>query len=156
VNPSYEVGDLMIIDDHINLFPTNPLIGRNMDELGPRFPDMSEPYSKLFIAKAKQAAEKLKINVRTGVYAGLSGPTYETRAEYAMVQKLGADAVGMSTVPEVIAARHMGLSCFGISVITDLGVAGKIAKVTHEEVQHVAAAAEKKMTALLTAVISSL
>lgn len=156
VNPSYEVGDLMIIDDHINLFPTNPLIGKNLDELGPRFPDMSEPYSKELIAKAKQAAEKLNINVRTGVYAGLSGPTYETRAEYAMVQKIGADAVGMSTVPEVIAARHMGLACFGISVITDLGVAGKIAKVTHEEVQHVAAAAEKKMTALLTAVISSL
>jgi purine-nucleoside phosphorylase len=149
VNPDFEIGDLMIINDHINHFPSNPLIGPNLKELGPRFPDMSEAYNKKHIAAAKKIAAKNSIKVQEGVYLGLSGPTFETPAEYRMVRTLGADAVGMSTVPEVIVARHMDLPCFAISIITDLGVPGKIVEVTHEEVQEVASHAEKKMTAII-------
>jgi len=148
-NPDFEIGDLMIINDHINFFPSNPLIGKNIAELGPRFPDMSEAYSKELIAKAKQMAAINKIKVQEGVYLGLSGPTFETPAEYRMIRTLGADAVGMSTVPEVIVARHMNIPCFAISIITDLGVPGKIVEVTHEEVQQVAAQSEKRMTLLM-------
>ncbi|MBC7412514.1 MAG: purine-nucleoside phosphorylase [Bacteroidia bacterium] len=148
VNPSFEIGDLMILNDHINLFPAHPLTGPNIEELGPRFPDMSDAYNTHLISKAKGIAHKLGFKVQEGVYAGLSGPTFETPAEYKYVSKIGADAVGMSTVPEVIAARHMGIDCFCISIITDLGVEGKIVQVTHEEVQHVAQIAEKKMTQL--------
>jgi purine-nucleoside phosphorylase len=153
VNPSFKVGDLMIIRDHINLFPGNPLIGKNLEELGPRFPDMSEAYDHSLIEKAKTAAAKLLIAVQQGVYCGLSGPTFETPAEYKYIRQIGGDAVGMSTVPEVIAARHMGIPCFGISVITDLGVEGHIVKVTHEEVQEAAQQAEKKMTLLMKELI---
>jgi purine-nucleoside phosphorylase len=149
VNPDFEIGDLMIINDHINHFPSNPLIGKNIAELGPRFPDMSEAYDPEMIGKAKKVAHALGIPVQEGVYLGLSGPTFETPAEYKYMRVLGADTVGMSTVPEVIVARHMGISCFAISIITDLGVPGKIVKITHEEVQHVAALAEKKMTMIL-------
>jgi purine-nucleoside phosphorylase len=149
VNAKFEIGDLMIINDHINFFPSNPLIGKNFPEFGPRFPDMSEAYSKDLISKAKKVASANNIKVQEGVYLGLSGPTFETPAEYRMVKILGADAVGMSTVPEVITARHMGIPCFAISIITDLGVEGKIVEVTHEEVQHVAALAEKKMTLIM-------
>ena len=149
VNPSFKIGDIMIITDHINLFPTNPLIGPNIDELGTRFPDMSDSYEKSLIQKAENVAEDLKINIVKGVYAGLSGPTLETPAEYAYIRKIGADAVGMSTVPEVIAARHMNIPCFGISVITDLGVPGKIVKVTHEDVQNVASKSEILLTKLI-------
>jgi purine-nucleoside phosphorylase len=149
VNPNFEIGDLMIINDHINLFPSNPLIGKNMAELGPRFPDMSDAYNKDLIDKAKQVAAANNIKVQEGVYAGLTGPTFETPAEYKYVFNVGADAVGMSTVPEVIVARHMGIPCFAMSIITDLGVPGKIVQVTHEEVQHVAAQAEKKMTLIM-------
>jgi purine-nucleoside phosphorylase len=149
VNPKFEIGDLMIINDHINFFPSNPLIGKNLPEFGPRFPDMSEAYNKDLILKAKKVAADNNIKVQEGVYLGLSGPTFETPAEYRMVKILGADAVGMSTVPEVIVARHMGIPCFAISIITDLGVEGKIVEVTHEEVQHVAALAEKKMTLIM-------
>src|ERR1051326_67619 len=156
VNPSFKVGDLMLIRDHINLFPSNPLIGKNMEELGPRFPDMSEAYSAALIEKAKTLAKKLEIPVQEGVYCGLSGPTFETPAEYKFIRIMGGDAVGMSTVPEVIAARHMGLTCFGISVITDMGVEGHIVKVTHEEVQREAQKAEKKMTLLMKEMIKSL
>jgi purine-nucleoside phosphorylase len=156
VNPAFKVGDLMIIRDHINLFPGNPLIGKNIEELGPRFPDMSEAYDHSLIEKAKGMAAKLLIPVQTGVYCGLSGPTFETPAEYRYVRIIGGDAVGMSTVPEVIAARHMGLPCFGISVITDMGVEGHIVKVTHEEVQEVASQAEKKMTLLMKELIREL
>ena len=127
----------------------NPLIGKNIVELGPRFPDMSEAYNKEIIAKAKQIAKANNIKVQEGVYLGLSGPTFETPAEYRMVKILGADAVGMSTVPEVITARQMNIPCFAISIITDLGVEGKIVEVTHEEVQQVAAQAEKKMTLIM-------
>jgi purine-nucleoside phosphorylase len=149
VNPNFEIGDLMIINDHINFFPANPLIGKNIKELGPRFPDMSVAYDKTIITKAKNVAAKNNIKVQEGIYLGLTGPTFETPAEYNMVRVLGADAVGMSTVPEVIVARHMNIPCFAMSIITDLGVPGKIVEVTHEEVQHVAALAEKKMTIIM-------
>ena len=149
VNPDFEIGDIMLISDHINLFPTNPLMGPNMSELGPRFPDMSQPYSKDILKTAEEVAKELDIYVVKGIYAGLSGPTLETPAEYQYVRNVGADAVGMSTVPEVIAARHMGIPCFGVSVITDLGVPGKIVEVTHEDVQKVAAKAELILTKMV-------
>ena len=156
VNPSFEVGDIMIITDHINLFPTNPLIGPNIEELGPRFPDMSEAYSKNMIEMAEKIAAKNEIHVQKGIYAGLTGPTLETPAEYAYTRAIGADAVGMSTVPEVIAARHMNIPCFGFSVITDLGVPGKIIEVTHEDVQKVAAKAEKKLTVIIKELLATI
>ena len=156
VNPSFEIGDIMLISDHINLFPTNPLIGPNIDELGPRFPDMSEAYSKELITLAEKVAVKNQIKLVKGVYAGLTGPTLETPAEYFYTRAIGADAVGMSTVPEVIAARHMSIPCFGFSVITDLGVPGKIVEVTHQEVQQVAAKAEKKLTVIIKQMLESI
>lgn len=149
MNPEFEVGELMIINDHINLFPDNPLIGQNYEQLGPRFPDMSEVYDKSFIQTAKSIALENNIRVREGVYAGLTGPCFETPAEYRYLRRIGADVVGMSTVPEVIVAKHAGLRVFGISIVTDLGVEGKVEKVTHEEVQRVAAEQEPKMTLLL-------
>jgi len=144
VNPEYEVGDLMIIKDHISQFTVNPLLGKNESELGPRFPDMSEPYSKTLIQKAKQIARAKGINIREGVYIAVTGPTFETRAEYKMIHILGGDAVGMSTVQEVIAAVHMGLQCFAMSVITDLGIRDHENKITHEEVLQAAKEAEPK------------
>ena len=144
VNPEYEVGDLMIIKDHISQFAINPLLGKNETELGPRFPDMSAPYSKSLIQKAKQIAEANDINIREGVYIGVTGPTFETRAEYKMIHILGGDAVGMSTIQEVIAAVHMGLQCFAMSVITDLGIRDHENKITHEEVLQAAREAEPK------------
>ena len=149
LNPTFEVGDLMIITDHINLMPSNPLIGENFDELGPRFPDMSEAYDKEIIRKALEIGSENHLEVRTGVYAGVSGPTFETPAEYNYIRIIGADAVGMSTVPEVIAARHMGLTCFAVSVISDLGVYGKIVEITHKEVIGIASLAEPRMTLLI-------
>ena len=149
VNPSFEIGDIMIISDHINLFPTNPLIGPNIEELGTRFPDMSDAYDHALIEKAEAISKKLNIKIVKGVYAGLTGPTLETPSEYSYIRKIGADAVGMSTVPEVIAARHMKIPCFGVSVITDLGVPGKIVKVTHEDVQNVASKSEVILTKLI-------
>lgn len=154
VNPDFNIGDLMLIVDHINLFPTNPLMGANIDELGPRFPDMSNTYDKALVDQALRAGRKEGIALQQGVYAGLSGPCLETPAEYTYVRNIGADAVGMSTVPEVIAARHMGLKCFGVSIITDLGVPGKIVKVTHEDVQRVAEEAEPKLTALFKLLVN--
>lgn len=154
VNPTFETGDLMILNDHINLFP-NPLIGRNIDELGTRFPDMSEPYDHGFIEKAKAIAAKNNIPVQVGCYVGLTGPTLETPAEYRYVRNIGGDAVGMSTVPEVIAARHMGIPCFAMSVITDMGVEGRIEKTTHEMVQRVAEKAEPKLTLIMRELITS-
>lgn len=156
VNRKFEVGDIMIIDDHINLFPTNPLIGKNIDELGPRFPDMSEPYDLALIARAEEIAIQYSIKVVKGTYAGLSGPCLETPAEYQWIYNTGADTVGMSTVPEVIAARHMGIPCFGFSIITDLGVPGKIIEMTHEIVQGVAEKAEPKMTLIVKELLKSL
>ena len=156
VNAEFEIGDLMIINDHINFFPEHPLNGKNLIEFGPRFPDMSEAYDKTLIAKAKQVAAANNIKVQEGIYLGLSGPTFETPAEYRMIKILGADAVGMSTVPEIIVARHMGLPCFAMSIITDLGVDGKIVEVTHEEVQEVAKHSEKKMTLIIKEMMKEL
>ncbi len=154
VNPEMEVGDLMILDDHINLFP-NPLIGPNLDALGTRFPEMSEPYDHSLIARAKAIASKHGIKVLTGTYVGLTGPTLETPAEYRYIRNIGGDAVGMSTVPEVIAARHMGLPCFAMSVVTDLGVPGRIEKTTHEIVQRVAEKAEPSLTLIMRELVAS-
>ena len=156
VDPSFEIGDMMILTDHIDLFPESPLTGKNIDELGPRFPDMSEPYNRELVARAKNIAEEEGIKVVEGTYAGVTGPALETPAEYKYVQVIGANAVGMSTVPEVIVGIHMGLSCFAVSIITDLGVEGKIVKVTHEDVQAVAEVAEPKMTKLITRLIDTL
>jgi purine-nucleoside phosphorylase len=156
MHPDFEVGDLMMIRDHISLFAHNPLIGPNEPELGPRFPDMSEPYSLPLLEKAKALAGQLNIRLHEGVYAGVTGPTFETRAEYKMLHLLGADAVGMSTVQEVIVARHMGIPVFGVSVITDLGISQQVQVITHEEVLEAAAAAEPRLTALFKALISEL
>jgi len=154
VNPDFEVGEIMIQDDHINLFPGNPLIGKNIDELGPRFPDMSEPYDHHMIELAKTIATENNIKVSVGIYAGLTGPTLETPAEYMYVRNIGADAVGMSTVPEVIVARHMEIPCFAISIITDLGVTGKIQKVSVQDVIEVASRQEPKMTLIMRELIA--
>ena len=156
VNADFEIGDLMILNDHINLLPGNPLIGQNYNELGPRFPDMSEPYDKAMIKKALEIAGKHNIKIQTGTYAVVSGPCLETPAEYRYIKNIGADAVGMSTVPEVIVARHLGLPCFAISIITDMGVEGRIVKVTHEDVQRVAEVAEPKMTLIMKELINGL
>lgn len=155
VNPDFEIGDLMLINDHINLIP-NPLLGKNINELGPRFLDMSTAYDSELIGKAKCIAEKHNIEVKEGVYCATTGPTFETPAEYKYFRIIGSDAVGMSTVPEVIIARHMGIPCFAISIITDLGVPGKIVEVSHEEVQEVAKKAEKKMTLLMKEMMNEL
>lgn len=156
VNPDFEIGDLMIITDHINLFPEHPLRGKNYSELGPRFLDMSEAYDKKLIEQAEKIAERHNIRVVKGVYVGTSGPTYETPAEYRYFRIIGGDAVGMSTVPEVIVANHMGMRVFGMSIITDLGVPGKIVEVSHEEVQEIGNKAQPLMTLIMKELINSL
>jgi purine-nucleoside phosphorylase len=156
MNPSFKVGDLMVINDHINLFGTNPLIGRNIEELGPRFPDMSEAYNKKLIKLAMDSANELGVQLKQGVYAGVTGPTFETPSEYRYIRSVGADAVGMSTVPEIIVARHMGIDCFAISVITDSGVPGHIVEITHQEVQDVASKAEPLMASVIRKMLQSL
>ncbi len=153
VNPDFRTGDLMVITDHINLIP-NPLVGRNIDELGPRFPDMNDAYDPRLIAHAGRTADGLGIALRRGCYVGGTGPTFETPREYGYFRKIGGDAVGMSTTPEVIAARHMGLTVFGVSVITNMGLEGL--KSTHEEVQVEGAKAGKRMTALFVEMIKTL
>jgi purine-nucleoside phosphorylase len=155
-NSGFEVGDMMIIEDHINLTGQNPLIGKNDDRLGPRFPDMSEVYDRKLIELAMQVASEQKIKYVKGVYAAVTGPNYETPAEYRYIQKIGADAVGMSTVPEAIVARHAGLSCFAVSVISDLGVEGKIEKITHEAVIDAASLVEPHMTRLILGMLERL
>ncbi|MDC3308700.1 purine-nucleoside phosphorylase, partial [Crocinitomicaceae bacterium] len=154
VNPDFEIGEIMIQNDHINLFPSNPLIGKNIDELGTRFPDMSDAYDPRLIEIASDIAKENDIKISYGCYAGLTGPTLETPAEYKYVFNIGADAVGMSTVPEVIVARHMNIPCFAISIITDLGVPGKIQKVSHQDVIEVAAKQEPKMTLIMRELIA--
>ena len=149
MNPDFAIGDIMIIRDHINLFPEHPLHGRNYKELGVRFPDMSEAYSRRLIAKALEIAEKNHIKVQQGVYVGTQGPTFETPAEYRYFHIIGGDAVGMSTVPEVIVARHAGIEVFAVSVITDLGVEGIVEKCSHEEVQKAAAEAQPRMSFIM-------
>ena len=153
VHPDFEIGDLMIITDHLNLFPEHPLRGKNFNELGPRFPDMSEAYSKDMIAKAKAIAARNNIKGVEGVYVGTTGPTFETPAEYRYFRTIGGDAVGMSTVPEVIVARHCGIKVFGISIITDLGGFDVPVEVSHEEVQIAANAAQPKMTEIMREII---
>ncbi len=155
LNPDYQVGDLMILNDHINLLPS-PLIGKNYPELGPRFPDMSEPYDKRMIELGLSIGKKLGYRVRIGTYAAVTGPSLETPAEYHYLRVIGADTVGMSTVPEVIVANHAGLPVFAISIITDLGVPGKIKKVSLEEIVAVAEKAEPKMTRILKELIIGL
>lgn len=156
VNPAFKVGDIMLITDHIGIDMTNPLIGKNIDELGPRFPDMSEPYKKELIEKAKAIAKKLNYDIKEGVYFGVTGPTYETRAEYRMVQVMGGDAVGMSTVQECIIANHMGIPVFAASVITDLGIRDDENVITHEEVLHFAKQAEPKLATIFKELIAVL
>lgn len=152
-NPDFEIGDLMIITDHINYFPEHPLRGKNIP-YGPRFPDMSEAYSKKLIKKAQEIASEKGIKVQQGVYVGTQGPTFETPSEYKLFRIFGGDAVGMSTVPEVIVANHCGIEVFGISVVTDLGVEGKIVEVTHEDVQKAADEAQPKMTTIMRELIN--
>ena len=156
VNPDFEIGDLMVVEDHINLMKSNPLIGKNEDEIGIRFPDMSRAYDPDMIRMAFKIAEKHGIKLQKGVYAAVSGPTFETPAEYRYIRIIGADAVGMSTVPEVIAARHMGLRCFAFSVISDLGVHGKIVEITHHDVIMAASNAEPKMTKIIKEMIAGI
>ena len=148
VNPDFRVSDIMFITDHINLLP-NPLIGKNDDRIGTRFPELSEAYNKNVLAFADKFADELKIQVQHGVYVGDTGPSYETPAEYNFYRIIGGDCVGMSTVPEVIVARHCGLPVFAMSIITDLGGKDIAVQVTHEEVINAANVAEPKMTAIL-------
>ena len=156
VNPSFQVGDLMIITDHISQLTFNPLIGPNFKELGTRFPDMSEPYKKDLIKKVKEIAAEKKIKVREGVYVAVTGPTFETRAEYKMIHILGGDVVGMSTVQEVIAAVHMGLPVFAMSVVTDVGIREDDNMISHEEVLLAAKDAEPNFTALFKELVARL
>lgn len=156
LNPAYKKGDLMIIDDHINMQTDNPLRGRNDDDLGPRFPDMSEPYNKDMIIKALEIAKKNNITCHSGVYVSVNGPNLETRAEYRFLRNIGADAVGMSTVPEVIVANHMSLPVFAISVLTDEGFPETLTAVSLEEIIKTAQEAEPKMTKILKDLILEL
>lgn len=149
VNANYKVGDIVIIKDHINMLPEHPLRGKNDERFGPRFVNMSEPYSRKMIEKSKEIASQLRIEVKDGIYLGLQGPTFETLSEYRMVKNLGADCVGMSTVPEVIVARHMDMECFGISVITDIGHEDSIETITHAEVLKAAQKAEPDVRKLI-------
>ncbi|MBQ0073204.1 MAG: purine-nucleoside phosphorylase [Prevotella sp.] len=153
-NKDFRVGDLMIITDHINFFPEHPLRGKNFPT-GPRFPDMHEAYDKGLRDMADKIAEEKGIRVVHGVYFGLSGPTYETPAEYRAYSMMGADAIGMSTVPEVIVARHCGIKVFGISVITNIGLSDNPTEATHEEVQEAANNAQPKMTEIMRCMISA-
>jgi purine-nucleoside phosphorylase len=149
LNPEQAVGEVMVIRDHINLFPENPLRGKNYEEWGPRFPDMSVPYSPRLIALAAQIAKEEGIKLHRGVYCGVEGPNLETPAEYGYLRRIGGDAVGMSTVPEVLVACHAGMEVFGLSAITDLGVEGKIHQVSLEDVLAAAAKAEPSMRKII-------
>ena len=156
LNENHQISDLMILSDHINLLPENPLRGKNLDQLGPRFPDMSEPYDRDLINSALKIAEKHKIRIHQGIYAVVQGPNLESPAEYKYLRILGADAVGMSTVPENLVARQMGIPCFAISVITDLGIEGKIEEVNVEKIIAAANKAEPNMTLIMKELIASL
>ena len=156
VNVDYAVGDLMILRDHISLFTINPLLGKNETELGTRFPDMSEPYADSFIQKAKIIANANGIKLHEGVYVGVTGPTFETRAEYKLIKAVGGDVVGMSTVQENIAAVHCGMKVFAISVVTDLGIREDNNVITHEEVLEAANAAEPKLTLIFSELLKEI
>ena len=153
VNPNYKVGTIAILTDHINMMPEHPLNGKNDERFGPRFVNMSDPYSKAMIAKAKELATAMNIDVQNGIYLALQGPTFETLAEYKMVKNVGADCVGMSTVPEVIVARHMEMEVFGLSVITDMGDEENIEEVSHAEVLKAAQKAEPHVRSLIKELI---
>lgn len=156
VNTDYYVGDIMIIKDHISQFTPNPLIGKNVAEFGPRFPDMSEPYKKHLIQKAKAIAVAHNFEVKEGVYLAVTGPTFETKAEYKMIQVLGADVVGMSTVQECIVAVHAGMEVFAMSVITDVGLREEENSITHEEVLQAAKLAEPKLATIFKELVAAL
>jgi purine-nucleoside phosphorylase len=156
VNTSFTPGDLMLISDHINLMGSNPLLGPNIDELGPRFPDMSEAYPENLRIMAKDVGRDLGMTLKEGVYLALSGPTYETPAEIRMLRTLGADGVGMSTVPEVIAMSHMGIPVLGISCITNMAAGVIKQKLTHQEVMDTTARVQKQFTALVLGVLKRL
>lgn len=156
VNTSYLAGDLMVITDHINLFPEHPLRGKNIDELGPRFPGMTDAYSPRIRQMADECARRLGIQLQHGVYAGLQGPSFETPAEYNWIRVIGGDAVGMSTVPEIIVARHMGMECFGMSVITNSTASPELIQTSHTEVQGIGHTAQPRMTALFREIIERL
>jgi purine-nucleoside phosphorylase len=156
MNVHYGIGDIVILEDHINLFPEHPLRGANDDRLGPRFPDMSEPYDQQIISKAREIGAEMNLTLFQGVYAGLSGPTFETPAEYRWLRTIGADLVGMSTVPEVIVAIHSGMKCFGASIVTDLGIPENPTSITHEEVLEAAQAAAPKFSELVKRLIAAI
>jgi purine-nucleoside phosphorylase len=156
VNLTYKLGDLMIIRDHINLLPENPLRGINLDQFGPRFPDMSQPYDRTLIAKSKSIAQNLGTPVQEGVYAAVQGPNLETAAEYRYLRIIGADVVGMSTVPECIVANHMGMRVFAMSIVTDIGDPDNLKPVSLEEIIRVANQAEPKLTQIFTELVRSL
>lgn len=153
MNPSFDIGDIMLIEDHINMFPEHPLHGKNFNELGTRFPDMSEAYSKSLRLMAMEIAKEKNIKLQHGVYVGVQGPTFETPAEYNFFRVIGGDAVGMSTVPEVIVANHAGMKVLAFSIITDLGVIGKIVEVSHEDVQEAAKIAQPKMAEIMRTMV---
>ncbi|MDD3511047.1 MAG: purine-nucleoside phosphorylase [Fermentimonas sp.] len=153
MNSSFDVGDIMLIEDHINFFPEHPLRGKNFEELGTRFPDMSEAYDKKLRLMAMEIAKEKNIKLQHGVYVGLQGPTFETPAEYNFFRIMGGDAVGMSTVPEVIVANHAKMKVLAFSIITDLGVLGKIVEVSHEEVQEAAKIAQPMMAEIMRTII---
>jgi purine-nucleoside phosphorylase len=155
LNPDFEIGDIMIIEDHINMMPI-PLVGPNVPSIGPRFPDMSETYDKTFIDLAEKIAIINSLHLRKGVYVAVSGPSYETPSEYKFYRSIGGDAIGMSTVPEVIVARHMGIRCFAISVICNLGIPGKSGHNTHQDVLAASEKAEPQVSFLLKSMINEL
>jgi purine-nucleoside phosphorylase len=156
MNRSFSPGDLMIISDHINFTGSNPLIGKNLEEFGPRFPDMSTAYTPEYRELARQKANELGITIQEGVYAGISGPTYMTPAELIMLARLGGDAVGMSTVPEVIAARHAGMKVLGISCVTDMAIGEELEPLTHEQVVEVANLTRPRFIQLVTSVMKEM
>ena len=156
VNTSYNVGDIMIIKDHVSFFTPNPLIGKNIAEFGPRFPDMSEPYKKHLIEKAKAIAVAHNFDVKEGVYLAVTGPTFETRAEYKLIHVLGADVVGMSTVQECIVANHSGIEVFAMSVVTDVGIREEENIITHEEVLEAAKLAEPKLATIFKELVAAI
>ncbi|MCX7605829.1 MAG: purine-nucleoside phosphorylase [Bacteroidia bacterium] len=156
LNLTYKLGDLMIIRDHINLLPENPLRGINLDQLGPRFPDMSAPYHPDLIARAREIAHKHQIPVQEGVYVAVPGPNLETRAEYRFLRIIGGDVVGMSTVPECIVANHMGMRVFAMSIVTDIGDPDHLKPVALEEIIQVANEAEPKLTQIFTELVREL
>jgi purine-nucleoside phosphorylase len=155
LNPQYSAGDVMLIDDHINLMFDNPLVGMNDDALGPRFPDMSSPYSRSLQRQAMEVAMRERFLLHRGVYVAVLGPNYETRAEYRMLRHLGGDAVGMSTVPEVLVARHSGMRVLGLSTITNVGSPDALGKTSAHDVLAVAATAASKLGAIVRGVVAA-